>query len=397
MRRQRPLATQLPEEVAISGPLQGFTIIDICRFGPGRSAAGLLADYGADAISIVEPGFSQRTTLGFPAESATGPSTARNQRSIFLNLKAEGALEVFYRLAKKADALVESNRPGVAARLGIDYDSVRRVNPSIIYCSLSGYGQHGPYRDLPAHDLNFQAVGGMLPLDSSGHPTMPAYNTADENAIWNTALAVLIGLLSRARTGKGQFIDVSFSDGAIELPPGGFGASTLRGDLPGYYFYECQDGEYITLGMVEPWFWERLCKALGREDLIPHQKPEGPFHDEVFRSFRQAFKTRPRDEWFRILQEADVPVAPLNRTTEAVVNDPHNRARGSVIELRHHSTGEKVYQPGFALRFSDTPAVLRWGLTPEGSHTQEVLRDLGYSPAEISRLAEKGVTRLVAP
>ena len=370
----------------MSGPLEGFQVIDVCRYGPGRWASGLLSDYGADVISVIEPGFSDRSS----GQSGKGTATPRNRRSIFLNLRAEGSRDIFYRLAKISHAILESNRPGVAQRLGVDYESVRTVKPDIVYCSLAGYGQEGPYRLLAGHDINYQAIGGMVPQDREGRPIMPHHNDADSNVAWNGTIALLMGLLHHAKTGHGQFIDVAFSDSVIQLPPGG----EMRGDHPAYNIYECKDGEYISLGTIEPWFWERLCQVMGREDLIPCQRPEGILGKEVMAFFRETFKTRTQAEWFKLLSEADIVASPIHRTTEAVVNDPHNRARNIILEVEELGTGKKRPQAGFALKFSDTPATLRWGLTPEGGHTREILGELGYSDVEVAELVENGVTRL---
>ena len=375
----------------MGGPLEGFRVIDVCRYGPGRWASGLLSDYGADVISVIEPGFSGRSSGQMSKGPVRVPSTPRNRRSLFLNLRAEGAKDVFYRLVKMSHAVLESNRPGVAQRLGVDYESVRVVKPDIVYCSLAGYGQDGPYRLLAGHDINYQAIGGMVPQGRDGRPVIPHYNDSDNNVAWNGTIALLMGLLHHTRTGQGQFIDVAFSDSAIRLPPGG----EVRGDYPAYNIYECKDGEYISLGTIEPWFWERLCQVMGREDLTPHQRPEGDLGKEVMAYFRETFKTKTQAEWFKFLSEADMEVAPIHRTTKAVVNDPHNRARSIILEVEDQATGEKHPQAGFALKFSDTPATLRWGTTPEGGHTREVLGELGYSDTEVAQLAEEGITRLV--
>lgn len=373
-------------------PLELFQIVDVSRTRPGWRASGILADYGARVITVVEPSYAPPflTLAGKPV--AGNFANLRNKRSIFLNLRSASGLGIFLRLAQHSDAILESNRPGVAQRLGIDYESVREVNPAIVYCSLSGYGQFGPYRDIPGHDLSYQGVGGMLPLDEFDRPYMIPYPLADLNAIWNTAIAILIGLLSRAGTGVGQFIDVAYSDSAVSLPDHSL-AETLRGRYPCYNLYETKDGEFITLSIVEPLFWERLCHIIDRPDWIPHQYPQEPMKEEMFAFLRQTFRSRTREDWIAILRRGDTQFGPVNRTVEAIANDPHNRARGSVVEVASPVTGRKTLEPGFALKFSQTPAAVWYEPTLMGSETQEILEELGYSGSEILRFRDEGAVR----
>jgi len=372
----------------VPGPLDGFKIIDISRAGVGQMATGILADYGADVISIVETGYTER--LGSQL-SGQGRANRRNKRSIFLNLKVDEGREIFFKLAQRCDAMLESNRPGVVERLGVDYGSVKRINPSIVYCALSGYGQTSPYRDIPGHDISYQGVGGMLPLDESDNPHIPPYNQADLNAAWNAAVALLIGLLYRSRTGAGQYIDVALSDCAVTIPPGRVRLKVLRGHYPCYNLYQTKDGKYITLSILETQFWEHLCKLINREDWIPHQYPEGQLKEEMFEFFRVNFGTKTQQEWFKILRENDIQSGPVNRTIEEVVSDPHNRARDMILEAVNPRTGQRIYQPGFTLKFSQTPAALRCAPTMMGSETVEILKELDYSQSEISSLRDRGV------
>lgn len=374
----------------MSGPLTGFKIVDACRARPGQWATGFLADYGADVISIADPGYAAKRAEGSVVTQPLGKINGRNKRSILLNLRQESAREVFFELIRQADAFLESNRPGVAKRLGIDYESLKAVNPSIVYCSLSGFGQYGPYAMIPAHDLAFQAVAGMLPQDEIGKPLMPGLNHSDLYAARFAAMALLMGLLERSRSGEGQYIDVSFTDVSVTVPPGRRPDEGLYGRYPMYNIFETKDGRYIALAIREQWFWERLCKLLGREDYIPHSRPEGSLRDEMFAFFRAAFKERTLAEWQTALLEVDTEFAPVNRTMEEMLADPQLKAREMVLEFTDPLTGEPTYEAGFPLKFSRTPGALRRGPTVMGADGDEILAGLGYSPEQITALRTSG-------
>ncbi|MBI4308014.1 MAG: CoA transferase, partial [Chloroflexi bacterium] len=267
---------------------------------------------------------------------------------------------------------------------------VQRANPGIVYVSLSGYGQYGPYADIPGHDLSYQGVGGMVPLDEQDRPHMPPYNQADLNAAWYSAFALFIGLLHKAKTGKGQYVDVAFSDVSVTLPPGRMEDEMIRGAYPCYGIYECQDGKYVTLSIRETWFWERVLKVLGREEWIPHQRPQGKLRKEMFDYFRKAFKSKPREEWMKTLKEADTQFGPVNRTIDEVRNDPHNKAREMVIETKDPVTDAQMFLPGFSLKLSATPAKMWRGPSPMGGDTDDVLREIGYSQEDIARFRQTG-------
>ena len=374
----------------MAGPLEGFRVIDVCRAGPGQQATGLLADYGADVVTIVEPGyFSRRYSMG---AEAPGELNRRNKRSLFLNLRAPGAVDVFLRLAQRSDAILESNRPGVVKRLGIDYEAVRAVNPAIVYCSLSGFGQYGPYSSIAAHDLSYQGVAGMVPLTEDDVPRFPAYNQADLNAVWFGAMSILMGLLARSKGAPGQYIDTAFTDVAVTMPIGRMADEGLRGHYPLYQIFETKDGRYLTLSTREPWFWDRLCLLMEREDWIPHINPKGALNQEMFAFVREFFKGKTLQEWMVVLTENDLQFGPLNHTIEELRADPHIRARDMVIAVEDPRDGTIQYQPGFAVKFSDTGAELKWGPTMMGSDTPVILEELGYTDSELAALREAGVT-----
>lgn len=369
----------------MSGPLDGYKIIDICRAGPGQLATGVLADYGADVISIVEAGYAEK-------KGGQGLLNRRNKRSLFLNLRKEKGREVLLKLVERSDAILESNRPGAVKRLGIDYESVKAANPSIIYCSLSGFGQTGPYANIAGHDISFQGVGGLIPLDEQDSPFVPAYNQADLNASWFAAMSLLMAFVERTKSGQGQYIDVSFSDVSLAIPPGRMKDEMLRGLYPCYNIYQTRDKRYLTLSTREPWFWQRLCKFFGREEWIPHMRPKGELKERMFAFFRSKFLEKDLCDWVRILEQADLEFGPVNKTEEELKADSHLRARQMVIETIDPFTQGKRCEPGFALKFGRTPAELRRGPKPMGYDTTAVLAELGYSQNQIDALCREGIT-----
>ncbi len=375
------------------GPLEGYRIIDLCRAGPGRQATGILADYGAEVVSVVQPGYAQRAAPGEGGMRRGDAVNQRNKRSLFLNMRGEGALGVFMRLAEQSDAVLESNRPGAVKRLGVDYDSVKLVKPDIVYCSLTGFGQTGPYSGLAAHDLAFQSVAGMLPLDDDGKPQVPmvSQGQADLNAAYFAAMALLMGLLRRSGSGEGQYIDVSFTDVSLRLP-NEHKDEMLIGAYPGLNIYETSDGRHVALSTREPWFWERLCRLLEREDWIPHIRPTGELRDEMFRFFRERFKNKPLAEWMDILEEHDIEFGPVNSSMEHFLNDAHFKAREMILDITAPDTGEKQHEPGFGMKFAGTPAELRHEPSFMGAETDAILTKLGYTLEEQAKLKEDGAT-----
>ncbi len=397
--------------------LEGVKILDLSGLAPGAFCTMLLGDLGAEVLKVESPIPSELSGAG-PSpkgekrrEEAVYFALNRNKKSIGLNLKSEPGRQVFYRLAQQADVIIEGYRPGVVKRLGIDYDTIKRLNPKIIYCSLSGYGQDGPYRTIPGHDVNYISLAGVLGLigPSQGLPVIPLNLVADfAGASLYGAIGILAALMARNKTDKGQYVDIAYMDGAIslitwyttnyfqngEIPKRG--ETTLHGAYPYYGVYETKDGRYITIGCIEPHFWENLCRLLQREDYIPFHftsehfvsKPGDKKWEEISSYLKQTFLTMTRDKWFELLTQHDIPVGKVY-TLDEVFADPQVLHRQMVIEVEHPTLG-KVKQVGIAPKLSDTPGTVR-SLSPLlGEHTDEVLQELGYRREDIEILRQEG-------
>ena len=377
------------------GALDGVRVLDFSRYGPGRHCTMFLADFGAEVITIEMP----RNNADLPAVFTDDLSSRylalnRNKKSMALNLRVPEGKEVIYQLVKKADVVVEGFRPGTMKKLGLDYETLRKLNPRLIYCSLSGYGQDGPYSLRPGHDVNYLGLSGIL--DSTrgkdGNPVLIGTQIADLGGGASQAITgILLALLVQERTGKGQYVDVSMFDGVIawhwttgteylikgKLPRRFFGES------PAYNIYQSKDGKHLTLGIMEPWFWERFCRAIEREDLIPYMEPSEK-SAAVIAELEHLFSTRTRDEWMKLLSEIDVPYGPVN-TIEEAFSDPQTLHRRMVLEVEHPRAG-KIKLLGIPIKFSETPGEIR-ALSPAyGEHTLDILGELGYTDDDFKRL-----------
>jgi alpha-methylacyl-CoA racemase len=373
-------------------PLSGLTVLDLSRLVPGPYATMMLADLGARVIKIEQP------EGGDPMRSLPGASPAfenlnRNKESVTLDLRR--GREVLLRLARRADVLVEGFRPGVVDRLGIGYRRVARVNPRIVYCSISGYGQSGPLRDEPGHDVNYLARSGLLDATGppGGEPTIPALLSAD---LAGGALMSLVGILSalleRERTRRGQYLDVAMLDGLLSLAflpacywmggeaPPRRGRLPLTGGLARYGVYRAKDARHVSLGCLEPKFWTALCERLGLPDLL--RAPAGARAEERARArIGRVLRRRRAADWERL---PDLPVAAV-RTMGEALRDPHVRHRGMVRRVGG------LLQMAFPVRFSRA-RIRRPARAPRlGEHTEAMLRSLGYSPRERREMRRLGV------
>jgi len=385
-------------------PLEGIRILDLTRQAPGPYCTMLLGDLGADVIVVEEPpGAGRRMEMGMSERTQAFWALSRNKRSVALNLKEPRAQEAFLRMAEKADVVLEGFRPGVVKRLGVDYDAVKARNERVIYCSLSGYGQTGPYAGLVGHDINYISIGGALGLigTAGSPPAIPMNIIADfAGGGLYAAFSILAAVIARGQTGRGQYVDIAMSDGVTSLlafPPSQYfaagmvpkpGVEMLNGGAPYYAVYETKDGKWLSIGCIEPWFWSELCKALYCEDFIPQQMNREK-HPEIFEYMRTKFKEKTRDEWFEELRQRDICVGPVYSLDE-VFEDPHVRARGMVTEVRHPEFGA-VKQVGVGPKFSDTPGAVRTTSPKRGEHTADLLREVGYADGEIEEMRAAGI------
>ncbi|HEX8036092.1 MAG TPA: CaiB/BaiF CoA-transferase family protein [Ktedonobacterales bacterium] len=392
-------------------PLDGLRVLDLTRLLPGGYASQLLADLGADVLKIEEPGVGDYARTMPPIARTVGQAflaVNRNKRSAAINLKHPRGREALLRLVDGADVLLESFRPGVMARLGLAAETLRERNPRLIVCSISGYGQDGPYSQRVGHDLNYIGYAGLLAhmMRPGQPPTLPGAQFAD---IAGGALMAVVGILAalagRAVSGMGRVVDVSMLDGSLALLPllatlvangehePAPGEAWLAGALPCYNVYETADGRYVTLAALEPKFWEEFCRRVERPDLISHQIPvDATEGQETYNAVASVFRTRTREEWIALLGDAEVCFGPVNTLTEALA-DPQVQARGVFAPVDYGVEGE-----GSALRIvpmlSEAPFVAGGGLPELGEHTAEALAAAGYTDGEIAALAAEGAVAL---
>ena len=391
----------------MSSALEGIGVLEISRVGVSAFATMILGDMGADVLKIEGLRDESAPYMGlsvspFKKDGRKGRAynaINRNKRSIALDLKSNQGREIINRLAAKTDVIIEGFRPGVVKRLGIDYESVAKKNPGIVYCSLSGYGQDGPYRDRIGHDACYLAMGGVLGVigEPGGPPVLPLNLIGDWAAgSLQATIGILVALMARTQTGKGQYVDTSITDGVVsllgpQLAPDYFRTGKIpeRGEACNYGYpfigvYETRDRKFVAITCMESWFWENFCRSLGREDLIPYQWATGKKRDEVRSSLGEIFKTRSRNEWSEFFEVKDISGSPVLEIDE-VFSDPQVMHRQMVIEMEDPELG-KVRQVGILPKLSDTPGKFRSFAPYLGEHTSEVLQSLGYSQQDIERL-----------
>jgi crotonobetainyl-CoA:carnitine CoA-transferase CaiB-like acyl-CoA transferase len=389
------------------GPLAGIKVLDLSKYGPSRYCSMILADLGAEVI-VMEMPRAARQTLDVVSDDVGALYIAhnRNKKCIVLNLKKDEGKKIFYSLVKKMDVIIEANRPGVLKRRGMDYKSVRRLNPRLVYCSITGYGQDGPYAQRTGHEINFAAISGIMGLTGSknGPPVyLQSPSIADLlGGVTHAVMAINAALYAREKNGKGQYIDVSITDGTIFYHWIDGQAYLLNGNLPErpesatgsdmacMNTYKAGDGKYFTVGCAEPWLWAKLCKIVGREDFIPHQFDDVDEQREIYQALSAVFSTRDRDECVKLLDEADIGVGPVYNFEE-IFSDPHFKHRKVLVEMQHPKLG-KIKMLNTPFKFSETPAEVRSRPPLWGEHTREILSNiLGYSKAQIDRLFKEKV------
>jgi crotonobetainyl-CoA:carnitine CoA-transferase CaiB-like acyl-CoA transferase len=387
--------------------LDGIKVLDMSRLAPGPYCSMLLADFGAD-VTLVEavPGASAKLGAGprnteSAARAAAYNALGRGKKSIALNLKEPEAKEIFYSLVKGADVVMEGFRPGVVKRLGVDYDTLSAINPRIITCSISGFGQTGPYSQLVGHDINYIATGGALGVTGwPGQPPAIPINLLADFAGGGLmgAFAICVAIIAREKTGRGQDIDIGMSDGVLSLMTSAFsglfgqgqavrpGSFLLNGAAPFYGVYETSDGRWFSLGSIETHFYDALINVLGIEEMRTEQ-----FNQARWPEFKQkvaaVMKTRTADDWMAEMSRYDICAATVLEM-ENVATNPHNLARNMVVEV--DSPVGKVKQIGVGPKLSATPGKPTTSAPTVGQHTDQILSGLGYDASRIAALRARG-------
>jgi len=393
-------------------PLNDAVVLDLTRLLPGAYCTRLLSEYGAEVVKIERPDggdYVRDIPPEYNGWSYRHMMDNFDKLSVALDLKEADGLTVFKTMVREADVIVENFRPAVTSRLGIDYDSVSSLKDDIVYVSISGFGQTGPYRDLPGHDINYLSVAGILGLtgEATGPPTIPGGMFADASAGVHAALGTLAALLERERTEQGEYVDVSMTD--VSLAPMlpylaqylGTGKSPKRGQgrylgSACYNVYEASDGAYLSIGALESKFWERLCQAIDRPDLTDsHLLSDSAERMRVREELASTFATRKREDWLEVLHEANVPATPVNDVDD-IPEDEHIQAR-DMFQIVPHPEHGSVRAIGHPMKFGST---LRDPENPApalGEHTNQVLKHFGYDEETIDELHRKGVVTTESP
>ncbi|HSF49065.1 MAG TPA: CaiB/BaiF CoA-transferase family protein [Burkholderiales bacterium] len=386
-------------------PLEGIRVLDLTRLLPGPMCTLHLADMGADVIKIEDTGdgdYARKIGTRNADNSLFFLALNRNKRGVRLDLKQPRGREVFLKLTERADLIVESFRPGVMDKLGIGYHAVSARSPRIVYCSISGYGQTGPYRDRAGHDINYLGYAGVLNDIGKESPIVPNYQIADTlGGALTGAMGILAALLDAKTSGRGRYVDVSMTDSVLahallalvtlkeggEAPPRG--ESPLSGGLPWYNVYETSDRRYLALGALEKKFWDKLCEALGRPDLKDRHGSAGEAAAALEREVASIFRTQPLVYWTNKLVARDCCASPVLTLAEAL-EDEQVKSREMVVESSHPVDG-KVTQFALPIKFSEFEFEVARPAPMPGEHSEEVLREAGYTAQEIGALRDRGV------
>jgi len=391
----------------MAGPLKGLKILDFTSLLPGPFATMGLADLGADVLKIVSPSRLDMADLLPPpipggSMSCGTAYLGRGKRSLALNLKDARARKIIHQLLADYDILIEQYRPGVMAKLGLHYEALREVNPAVIYCSLTGYGQTGPLCDRAGHDINYLALSGLMGYSGrkSTGPSLMGMQIADlTSGSYNSIIGILAAVIARKETGKGQYIDISMTDGMMAfhgLPgiaylAGGEEPTREASYLNGgslYDFYETKDGGYLSIGCLEMQFFQALCETLGRPDWIAGGVMPANL-EKVKAELRDIFKTKTRAEWAEVFSRVDACVEPVLSLSEAMHGELA-QARGMIVEVPLPGGGT-IRQTANPIRFSETRPEYP-GIAPAtGIHTRDVFLALGYSDEEIAEFARTGL------
>lgn len=388
-------------------PLENLRVLDMTQVLAGPYCTMTLADMGADVIKVEQQSAAQRK-MGFKMKGEDGSgfiAVNRNKRSFSVDLKDIAGRQAFYELVRSADVFVENYRVGVTKRLEIDWPTLQEINPRLIYASISGFGQTGPYADRPGYDLMAQAMSGIMSV--MGHPNSPPVKCGlpitDLTAGLICANAILVAVIARQQTGAGQHIDTSLFDAAIALSVWESSELWATGRVPQplgsghrasapYQAVRARDG-YLTIGINNDKFWEMFCELIGRRDLLSDTRFASNAdrlarRDDLIPELEAALSAKSVDEWITAFLDAGVPAAPILNYGDSLA-DPHTLARGLVQHLEHPVEG-RIPALGIPAKLSETPGSLRTAAPLLGEHTEEVLRDVGFDQEKIDALLANG-------
>ncbi|ARF16677.1 CaiB/BaiF CoA transferase family protein [Sporosarcina ureae] len=371
-------------------PLDAIRVLDLSRLLPGPYCSMILADFGAEVIKVEEPTMGDYARAEYPKigkDSAMFHSLNRSKKSICLNLKTAEDQAKFLQLVKDSDVVIESFRPGVMKRLGLDYETLNEINPGLVYCAITGYGQDGPYAEMPGHDVNFIGYAGLLNMmgEPNGAPQIPATQIADiGGGAYPAAMGILLALFERQKTGKGQMVDISMLDGAISWMPTFFpnylasrkqakrGELDLSGKLACYAVYETKDQRWLSVGALEPKFWKEFCQVIGKEEFIAKIRAPIDVQTQMKKEIQEILLQKTSENWMEIFETIQACVSPILSFDE-MVNDPHVKARGMIQEIDDPELGV-IQHVNTPIKLSRTPAKITGAAPSLGEHTETIFQ-----------------------